>query len=737
MFNRLSRIILLSILLLSFSLTACHPETISSPTSSQTQTTSGESISPTLTATSSPSQTPTAALPPTATPTTMPSPTATQPWAETSFERTPLPELAGQITVDNMGSVIPLAIWGNGSANGISISPDGQVLAVMTNLGAVFYDSISYVQLALVPTSLPVKAITFSKDNLQVALGLSDGSIEIIERGYYSSLIRLENLTSTLEGVIRYTLSFSPDSKELFQVIEASKSIQVRRWQTGSWKMITNFSLNSGWTTFVSTSLDLLYIIANEDLALQSLKYTEDNDLLDLPSSIAPSFWTRMASEGGEVAVSSDGDFILISNGVAIALWELLSDEYTYLLDDYPGRIPDPCSQAPDTCLNASGGFSWACDDSTTMDPIERIALTPDNIMVLISRNDNLTEFRRVSDSLMLWEIEATFTDVAFSPGGEFFFGLRPDGTIEKRATLDGAMIDFLNLHSGQLFSMAFSTDGGTLATGFSDGLIRVFSTGNGEMLGVLTGTARSLQFSSDGALLAAGLDDGTVRIFILDEGRFYDIAPGHLAAVTDLVFSTSGELLLTGSADCTTSLWNVSERKRVQTRIPSDETPFRVYQVVLGWDEQTEFIAGNRTGITSFSGLSAETSLLPEITIQDLALSPDGMNLAAAGEGLFLISLIEDEAAHLTQLDAGQVITSFATTFDITGNLLADVTSKEIRFWSVDDATLLNTLQIAAYVSAENPPIAVSFSPTGDLVALATADGFIQIFGIPIGTGN
>ncbi len=163
-----------------------------------------------------------------------------------------------------------------------------------------------------------------------------------------------------------------------------------------------------------------------------------------------------MVAEGGEVAASSTGDFILISNGFAIALWELLSDEYTYLLDDYPSRIPDPCSQAPDTCLNSSGGFSWVCDDSTALDPIERIALTPDDIMVLISRNDNLTEFRRVSDSLMLWEIEATFTDVAFSPGGEFFFGLRPDGTIEKRATLDGTLVDFLNLHPNQCTASPF-----------------------------------------------------------------------------------------------------------------------------------------------------------------------------------------------------------------------------------------------------------------------------------------
>ena len=736
--DHLSRIFLLSILLFSLSLTACRPETVSSPTVDPTQITAGEEATPSLTATPAPTRTATAAQQPTATTTTMPSPTATQPWTEVGLVQTPLPELAGQIGPGNSGAVALLAIWGNGSAHGISLSPDGQILAVMTDLGAVFYDSISYARLALVPTSLPVKAIAFSADNLQIALGLSDGSIDVITRENFTALTHLDSLNSSLPNTARLTMSFSPDNKELFQVIETVASIQVHRWQTDTWKTIANFSLNAGWTVYVNPSLDLLGMIANEDLALQSLKYTEENDLLDLPASIAPSFWNRMITEGGEVAASSDGEFILISNGVAIALWELLSDEYSYILDDYPSRIPDPCSQAPDTCLNASGGFSWDCNDSTLLDPIEGITLTPDDIMVLISRNDNLTEFRRVSDSLMVWEIEAAFTNVAFSPGGEFFFGLRSDGTIEKRTTLDGTLIDFLNLHPDQMYSIAFSPDGTVLAAGYSDGWIRVYSAVNGEMLGVLTGTAQSLEFSPDGALLAAGLADGSVRVFNLDEGKFYDINPGHLAAVTDLVFSTSGELLLTGSADCTTSLWNIAGRYRVQTQIPSDETPFRVNQVLLGSDELTEFISGNRTGVTTFAGTSAETFLLSGITIMDLALSEDGALLAAAGEeGLYLLPMFEGEIGVPIRLDEGQGTSSFATAFNTSGAILADATLDEIRLWSVSDAALLETIPVAAFVSAENPPVTIAFSPDGALLVLATADGLIQVFGIPIGVGN
>ena len=738
MHNRLSRIVILSILLLSITLTACQPDSVPSSSPDQTQISSGEDTTPTQTATPAPTNTATTVQQPTTTPTLMPSPTPTQPWTEVSFAQTPIPELAGPIGTDNSGAVALLAIWGNGSVNGISLSPDGQILAVETNLGIAFYDSISYAQLAQIPTSLPVQSIAFSPDNLQVALGLSDGSIEIIDRATFSPLVIFAGLGSTLFDVNRFTTGFSTNSKELFQVIETDERIQVRRWQIETMRLITDFSLNAGWTAYVSADLDLLGIIANEDLALQSLKYVEDNDLLDLPSTIADSFWARMVNEGGEVAASSDGDFIIISNGAVLAHWELLSDAYTYLLDDYPSRIPDPCTQAPDTCLNTSGGFSWSCDGSTAKAPIELIVLTPDNIMVLISRNDNLTEFRRVSDGLMPWEIEATFTDVAFSPGGEFFFGLRSDGTIEKRSTLNGTLVDFLNPHPSRMYDIAFSTDGSVLAAGYSDGWIRVFSAASGEMLGVLTGTAQSLEFSPDGALLAAGLTNGAVRIFDLAEGSYYDINPGHLDAVTALSFSSSGDLLLTGSADCTTSLWNITGRYRVQTKIPSGGAPIRISQVILGMNELTEFISGNRDGVTILTESNVETLLLADKTIMDFALSPDGIHLAAVGEGgRYLFSMDEDEFTNFTWLDAGQETNSFAVVFNQSGSLMADATLDEIRLWSVTDQSNLESIPIAAFVSADNPPETLAFSPDGKLLVLATADGLIQVFGIPANTGN
>ena len=64
---------------------------------------------------------------------------------------------------------------------------------------------------------------------------------------------------------------------------------------------------------------------------------------------------------------------------------------------------------------------------------------------------------------------------------------------------------------------MAFSPDGGLLATAGDDHDVRLWHPGSGECLRVLTGHAgsvRSLAFSPDGRMLATGSDDQTVRLW-------------------------------------------------------------------------------------------------------------------------------------------------------------------------------------------------------------------------------
>ncbi len=426
--------------------------------------------------------------------------------------------------------------------------------------------------------------------------------------------------------------------------------------------------------------------------------------------------------------------FLLISNGASITYWKLHSENFNYLLDDYPKHITDPCTQAPNSCLNRSGGFSWDCGPNPNIPPIELLALTPDNVMVLISRNDEKTEFRRASDSLQLWDLDVSFTDIAYSPGGEFFFGLRPNGMIEKRSTLDGSLIDFIDQHPNRLAAIAFSPDGGVLAAGFNDGWIRVYSTGNGQMLGVLTGDARSLDFSPDGASLAAGLSDGTIRIFQLEAGSHTDLTPRHQDAVTSLSFSRDGTQLFSGSTDCTASLWQVSDRYRIRSLTPDAADPFRIYDVAQSFDSHWLFIAGDHAGIYAFYDADQENILLPEaISLTDLALSSDDASLALSGlKNWFLPNPTTYPPLNPIILSPEMTQKTYALGFSPDNTLLAAITDSDLLFWAVESQSLLADIPLPEEFLTDSVPIGLAFSPYGDMIVVGTENGLIHVFGIP-----
>ncbi len=727
--NRIACVIILLI-----ALSACQRTPARQGTSTLESTMTTETLSTTPAPSNTPLKSPTTT--PTVTPSATPSPTptATLHWENQSLAQTPLPPLAGEINPQNVDQVVPIAVWGNGRANDIELSLDGQILVVGTDLGATLYDSQTYARLIMFSTPYPVESITFSASNDWIALGQNTGIVDVIDRRSLTLLVRLSPTDPVNPEDTEISIAFTPDSASLVWVAETATEIKVLRWSTDSWQVTVDFTLNQGLASYISPALDLIGVIHNQDLTLQSLSYPEENDLLDLPSSISPDFWDRMGILGGEIAASTDGNFLLISNGASITYWKLQSEHFNYLLDDYPKQIPDPCTQAPESCLNLNGGFSWDCGSNPNIAPIETIALTPDNIMVLISRNDNFTEFRRASDTLQLWKINATFTDIAYSPGGEFFFGLRPDGTIEKRSTLDGSLIDFIDQHPNQLAAIAFSPDGGALAAGFNDGWIRVYGTGDGQMLGVLTGDARSLAFSPDGSLLAAGLSDGTVRIFELEAGSQYDLTPRHQDAVNSLAFSRDSDQLISGSSDCTASLWQVNDRYRIRSLTPDARDPFRIYDVAQSFDSQWLFISGNHYGVYAFYDADQENILLPDaVSVNDLALSSSDASMAIAGmRTWFLSNPTTYPPLNPIVLSTEGTGESFALAFSPNNTLLAAITSTDLIFWSAESKMMLEVLPLEENILDGSQPIGLAFSPFGDLIAIGTENGLIHLFGIP-----
>ncbi len=726
---------LASLVIISLLLTGCRSAAIE-PTAAVTHTTTA-----TGTATLTPSPTSTPTITPTITPTpestftASPSPTETVQWDQRGLSLTPIPLFNQAITPENVSQVDALAVWGNGKANTIALSPDNALLAVGTDTGVYLYESIDFLFVRALATPFRVQSIAFSPDGNLIALGQSEGRVDIYDVSSGTLVNRMEVPGISFNNLHRMTVQFSPDGAYVTSILEINRDIFINRWNTGNWQPTAAFVVPGGLASYVNPSADLIGIIDETALRLQSLSYHGDSSVLPLPPSEPRAFWETIPLLDGNIAPSPAGDFLLINNGNSILHWRLAEEQVTYRLTGYRAPTPDPCYDAPDTCRNVRGGFSWVCASGRVVPPIEIMRLTPDDAFLLLSLADQRTELRRSSNGSLVWEIEAQFTEAVFSTDMDDFYGLTPAGAIEKRAVSDGGLQFALNQHPAQLFTLAFSPDGSALAAGYSDGWIRVYSPLNGEMLGVLNGSATALQFSSDGRLLGAGLQDGTVRVFELAEGRFYDLFNGHLDTVTGVQFSPDPGALISSSLDCTTSTWDLDGRFRRRITNPGGNDPFQITGLEQSVLDESHFVLARGNGVYQVSGTG--TSVLfapPEINFKALTLSPNGalVALASTGPSIWTVPAPGSEVpGGAREWGLSTDAPGYALAFTPDGALLIVAQTENLAFWSVSEGQVLADLPLFPASYGANLPIDLAVSPDGSLVALARQDGLIHIFAV------
>jgi WD40 repeat protein len=248
----------------------------------------------------------------------------------------------------------------------------------------------------------------------------------------------------------------------------------------------------------------------------------------------------------------------------------------------------------------------------------------------------------------------------------------------------------FLNGHTEQVDSVAFSPDGKTLASGSNDGTIILWDVVTQQPIGQpLTGTSfiSSVAFSPDGKMLASGSWDGTVTLWDVSNQKIIGHSfTRHTGYISSVAFSPDGKIVASSSSDKTIILWDVATQKPIS-------------QPFVG---------------TSF--------------VSSVAFSPDGKMLASGNwdSKIILWDVITHKPIDQPLVGHTDYVSSVA--FSPDGKTLASGSKDNtIILWDI----LTHTPIVQPFAGYTDPVYSVAFSPDGKTLASGSADTTIILWDV------
>jgi WD40 repeat protein len=409
-----------------------------------------------------------------------------------------------------------------------------------------------------------------------------------------------------------------------------------------------------------------------------------------------------------------------------------------------------------------------------TWDSVIPMAFTPDG-SILASGN--------YGDTVQAWNV-ATGRPIGhlITPGGLGFssIAVSPDGKIIAAGALGSGTISLWDLATGrqigspgnyqpvgapttrlatEVGSVAFSPNGKTVASGGSDGSVRLWDTATGQETGPpitasLAGAVNSVAFNPDGKTIASGGDDG--KIWFWNGAADQQISTSHPAStapLTSVAFSPDGKLLATGGSEGTERgvirFWSIAKGRAVGTPLTTDHSgaftsvafsPDGRFLVSGSQDDGVRLwnTAAGRITRTLLKGTPVEAALTggPPEPVHSVAFSPDG-RLVAATDRLGTIRIWNPANGEIIYRQASSGSDALSVAFSADSKLLA-IGYDPGRIHILDIATR----QMIRGPATDGSAVAsIAFSPAGHILAIGYGDGGIQLwnfgthssFGTPI----
>ena len=241
-------------------------------------------------------------------------------------------------------------------------------------------------------------------------------------------------------------------------------------------------------------------------------------------------------------------------------------------------------------------------------------------------------------------------------------------------------------------------------------------------------GAVQSVAFSPvDTSVVASAGESDTFKVWNLREDTVKTLR-GHKDTVNSVVFSPDGRLLVSGSADGTIKIWDVSQWQNIGAREPKTvQISSAVHTVAFHPNGQLLATSGRHAKVLDISD-SAEIATLPHDTyVWTLAISHDGRYLATDDGVETTVKIWDIQEQRLTTLLEGHTADINYVRFSPDNRIFASSAwDGEVKLWDISNWESLGSLR-------HNGTAAIDFTADGEILASA-GSGEITLWSVVSG---
>ena len=287
----------------------------------------------------------------------------------------------------------------------------------------------------------------------------------------------------------------------------------------------------------------------------------------------------------------------------------------------------------------------------------------------------------------------------------------------------DPALHRILTSSTGAMNAVAIAPDGTWLATGGSDGMVRIWDPATGQQRTRLTGHAGpvyAVAVAPDGTWLATGGSDGTVRIWDLATGqqRTHFTRQTVIAAVA---VAPDGTWLAAGGSDGIVWIWDPMTGQQ-RARLTGHAGP--VYPIAIAPDGTWLAVGGQDGTVRIWDPVTGQrcTHLTSHTGVAAVAIAPDGSWLVTGGsDGMVRIWDLATGRQRTRLTGHTEPVYTAAIAPDGTW-LATSGPDKTVRIW--DPATGQQRARLTGHTGRV---YAVAIAPDGTWLATGGQDGTVR----------